>query len=103
MAAPHVSVTDDGKCLAVTLDDGRRRAIGVETLWSQCPGAAARRRRIDGRNGVPADIRVTAATELGYGAHIAFSADAYGGVFPWAMLVELSLRPQVEDFITPAQ
>lgn len=101
MAAPQISVIDDGRRLSVTLEDGSRRAVAVETLWSQCPGASARRRHIDGRNAAPPDVRVTAATEVGYGLHIAFSADTRGGVFPWPMLVELSTRPTIEDFITP--
>lgn len=101
MAAPQISVIDDGRRLSVTLENGRQRAVAVEMLWSECPGASARRRRIDGSNAVPTNIRVTAVTEVGYGLHIAFSADARGGVFPWPMLVELSTRPTIEDFITP--
>lgn len=101
MSAPQISVIDEGRRLSVTLENGYRRAVGVETLWSECPGASARRRRIDGSDAVPANVRVTAVTEVGYGVHIAFSADTRGGVFPWPMLVELSMRPTIEDFITP--
>ena len=100
MAGSRISVIDDGERLSLTLEDGRQRAISAETLWMECPGAAARRRRIDGCNAAPVNLKVIATTVVGYGLHIAFSADTRGGVFPWPMLVDLSLRPQVADFIT---
>ena len=70
----------------------------------KCPSALGRRRRIDGTHlAVPPSLRVTELAQVGaYGLHITFSADARGGVYPWPMLTELSLRLQVDDFIAPA-
>jgi len=47
----------------------------------------------------PPSLAIVTLTDVGYGVHVAFSADAYGGIFPWPMLMDLSLRPQIEDFI----
>lgn len=101
MIASNLSVIDAGESLGIALDDGRQRAIAVATLWAECPGALARRRRLDGRNGAPRGLKITQLTDAGYGIHIAFSSDAHGGVFPWAMLLDLVQRPQIDDFITP--
>ena len=105
MVAQEISVADAGEALAITLADGRRRSVAAETLWLECPSAKARRRRIDGRiREAPRGVKITDLTRVGaYGVNIGFSDGQNGGVFPWAMLVELSLRPQIDDFITPAQ
>lgn len=99
MAFPVVSISEEGDRLRVTLDGGHQRSIDVGTLWSACPGAAARRRRLEQRNAAPPDLRIASLAEVGYGLHVAFSADAHGGVFPWPMIIELSQRPQMHDFI----
>ena len=101
MAKPELSLAAGGESVSVTLANGRRRLLPAETLWCACPGARAKRRRIDGINTPPADLAVTALTDVGYGVHVAFSADAFGGIFPWPMIIDLSLRPQLEDFIAP--
>jgi len=104
MSKPEISVLNYGDHLDVALVGGQRRSIDARTLWVECPSAAGRRRRIDGTHAlVPPGLRITEVTEVGtYGLHVAFSADVRGGVFPWPMLMELSGRLQVADFITPA-
>lgn len=101
MIASNLSVLDAGESLGIALDDGRQRTIPVAALWAECPGASARRRRLEGRNVPPRGLKITELTDAGYGIHIAFSSDAHGGVFPWAMLLDLAQRPQIGDFITP--
>jgi DUF971 family protein len=104
MSKPEIAVLNYGDHLDVALTGRQRRSLDVSTLWTECPSAAGRRRRIDGTHTiVPPGLRITEVTEVGtYGLHVAFSADVRGGVFPWPMLIELSERPQVDDFITPA-
>lgn len=104
MNRPEIEVVNLGDRLDITLVDGRRRSLDAPTLWVECPSAGGRRRRIDGTHlDVPSGLRITEVTEAGvYGLHVAFSADVRGGVYPWPMLVDLCLRPQVADFITPA-
>jgi DUF971 family protein len=104
MSKPGIDVLNFGDRLDVTFADGRRRSLAAHMLWAQSPSAAGRRRRIDGtHDDVPRNLRITQLSEVGnYGLHIAFSADVRGGVFPWPMLIELTERPRVEDFITPA-
>ena len=104
MITPEVSILDAGERIAVTLADGTRRSVAAATLWTECPSALGRRRRIDGMHlASPPDVKIAELAQVGaYGLHITFSADARGGVYPWPMLTELSLRPQVDDFITPA-
>jgi DUF971 family protein len=100
MLAPELTISASGEAL-VLKSDGGGRSIGVETLWSECRSAAARRRRIEGTHlPAPLGLRITEANVVGhYGLHIVFSADARGGVFPWPMLIELSRRPQIADYI----
>ncbi|HWK39761.1 MAG TPA: hypothetical protein VNR88_12650 [Hyphomicrobium sp.] len=100
MAKPELSLAAGGESVSVTLANGRR-LLSAEMLWCVCPGARAKRRRIDGINTPPSGLAVTALTDVGYGVHVAFSADAFGGIFPWPMIIDLSLRPQLEDFIAP--
>ena len=104
MRKPGIEVFNYADRLDVALADGRRRSLDARTLWIECPSAAGRRRRIDGTHTVvPQGLRITEITEVGtYGLHVAFSADVRGGVFPWPMLIELSERPQVADFIIAA-
>jgi DUF971 family protein len=104
MSNPEIAVLNYGERLDVARSGGQRRSIDARTLWVECPSAGGRRRRIDGTHAlVPPGLRITEVTEVGaYGLHVAFSADVRGGVFPWPMLIELSERPQVADFITPA-
>jgi DUF971 family protein len=104
MSKSEIAVLNYGDRLDVALAHGRRRSLDAGTLWIECPSAAGRRRRIDGTHTVvPPGLRITEVTEVGtYGLHVAFSADVRGGVFPWPMLIELSERPQIADFITPA-
>jgi DUF971 family protein len=105
MVGQEILVVDAGGALAVTLADGRWRSVTAETLWLECPSAKARRRRIDARiREAPRGVKITHLAQVGaYGINIAFSDGQNGGVFPWPMLIELCLRPQVEDFISPAQ
>lgn len=102
MLAPQITVSTAGDALVLKTGDGSARAIDVATLWTECRSATARRRRIDGAHlPLPSGLRITATTAAGhYGLHVAFSADAVGGVYPWPMLIELSRRPQLHDFIT---
>lgn len=102
MLAPQITVSTAGDALVLTTGNGSSRAIDVATLWTECRSAAARRRRIDGVHLTPpGGLRITATAAAGhYGLHVAFSADAVGGVYPWPMLNELGRRPQMHDFIT---
>jgi DUF971 family protein len=104
MSKLGIEVLNYGDRLEVALANGRRRSLHANTLWIESPSAAGRRRRIDGTHTmVPQGLRITEVTEVGaYGLHVAFSADVRGGVFPWPMLIELSERLQVADFIAPA-
>jgi DUF971 family protein len=104
MSKPEIAVLNYGNRLDVALTGRQRRSLAVSTLWTECPSAAGRRRRIDGTHQkVPPGLRISELTEAGvYGLHVAFSADLRGGVFPWPMLIELVLRPQVADFIAPS-
>jgi DUF971 family protein len=104
MVTPEVSVLDAGESIAVTLADGTRRSVAAATLWTECPSALGRRRRIDGTHlAIPRGLKITELAQVGaYGLHITFSADARAGVYPRRMLAELSQRPQVNDFITAA-
>ncbi len=99
MTKPTIHLTPGGRAATISLADGRKRTIAAETLWDACPGAKAKRRRLDGAAPHPAGLAVTGLADVGYGLHVAFSHDAHGGVFPWPMLLELCMRPQMADFI----
>jgi DUF971 family protein len=101
MPASQVTVSFSGDELIVTVEDGTARAIDVGTLWAECRSAAARRRRIEGTHlPAPRNLKITETSVVGhYGLHIVFSSDPLGGVFPWPMLIALSRRPQMHDFI----
>jgi DUF971 family protein len=99
MISPKLSVLDSGGRLSLDLGDGSQRTIVAATLWSECPGALARRRRLDGRGDPPPGLKISALAEVSYGIHVAFSSDPLGGVFPWPMLIALSQRPEMHDFI----
>ena len=101
-ARPHeIALLDDGAYVNVVWQDGRSVILAADLLWRNCPSAAGRRRRIDGRNLVPRDdLRVRAVRPVGhYAVNIVFSDGHDRGIFPWTLLDALGARPKLWDFL----
>jgi DUF971 family protein len=105
MQAAEIEIGDGGGTLRITWANGQVCGVSAELLWSACPSARARRRRLDGRSDqCPRGLIVKRAEPVGhYGLNIAFSDGDDRGVFPWSMLASLAARPKAEDFIIPAE
>jgi len=103
--APHdVTIEDGGAALRLAWGDGGSARIAASMLWSECPSAQGRRRRLDGRHiNAPAGLKIVRAAPIGhYAINIAFSDGHARGVYPWSLLTALARRPALEDFIAPA-
>lgn len=97
------SLSSNGRWLVLDWQDGSTAKIDAETLWTNCPSAAGRRRRLDGRtsSGDPA-LSLTNAYPIGnYALNLAFSDGHDRGVYPWGYLAKLAARPTLEAFLTP--
>lgn len=81
--------------------DGTASVLDARLLWEQCPSAAGRRRRIDGRHtSVPHGLIITSVNPVGrYGVNIAFSDGHDRGIYPWTYLAELQQRRRPADYI----
>lgn len=104
-AAPprSFSLSSDGRDLTLDWRDGSTTRVDAETLWSNCPSAAGRRRRLDGINssGDP-QLALTGAFPIGnYALNLAFSDGHDRGIYPWGYLAQLAARPTLEAFLTP--
>lgn len=96
-----VAITDDGSSLRIAFTGGDAFEIAAKLLWRECPSAAGRRRRIDGRDHlVPPDLRLMRVVPIGnYAINLTFSDGHDRGVYPWDYLTKLARRPTVENFI----
>jgi len=104
MTAHDVSLGEDGRHLLVAGAGPTRRPVPAELLWRRCPSAKARRRRLETPfAAAPADVRIVRVTPIGnYGVNIAFSDGHDRGIYPWALLAELSALATADDFIMAA-
>jgi DUF971 family protein len=98
-----VEISVDRRSLVVSGASGDQNVPAV-VLWRHGTSARARRRRLTDPLALPpSDLHILHAVPVGhYGLNIAFSDGDRGGVFPWALIGELALRPTVDDFIHPA-
>lgn len=96
-----LAIVEDGAALTVVWPS-RTCVIAADVLWRQCPSAAGKRRRIDGRDTPPPGIAITRLAPIGgYGVNIAFCDGHDRGIYPWGLLAELADKPAVEDFLLP--
>jgi DUF971 family protein len=96
------TVLDGGRHLVLSTGDVRLRPIAADTLWTECPSAQGRRRRMDRPDlTAPPGIRIVRVSPIGhYAINIAFSDGHDRGVYPWSLLADLSRRPTMMDFLT---
>jgi DUF971 family protein len=96
-AAAHLEVTQGGRVLSLTWDDGVRTAVAVRTLRQQCPCAACvdewtHKRTLDAE-AVRPDVTLLEVKPAGnYALHLRFSDAHTTGIFNWKTLRELSER-----------
>ena len=92
---------DNGKAIEVVWNYDEISHIQSDTLWKNCPSAAGRRRRIDGRNYPQcSELRVTDVKPVGlYAVNLVFSDGHDRGIYPWSLLRELAAKPHANDFI----
>lgn len=100
MDIADLEIAEDGRALVVRAD-GHRRRLGADLLWSECPSAAGRVRRLRGHLETPRALAIVSVREIGaYGVNIAFSDGHDRGIYPWGYLAALAQRPQLDDFLT---
>jgi len=101
MDVSDIEVSLDGTRLELIGADGRRRALTAALLWSECPSAQGRVRRMRGLHlSPPHALKIVAVNPIGsYGVNIAFSDGHTRGIYPWDYLAVLAQRPQLEDFL----
>lgn len=101
MQPQNLETSDAGRALLVCWADGRRDRIDAQVLWSECPSAKGRRRRLDGLHlGTAASLTIVKLEPVGhYGINIAFSDGHDRGIYPWDLLAQLTQRPTPDDFI----
>ena len=96
-----VTIEEEGVLLALAFDSGVRHLIEAGTLWTHCPSALRRRRRMDGLDlCAPAGVTVRSVAPIGnYALNVAFSDGHDRGVYPWALLLQLARLPKADDFL----
>ncbi|MFY0609976.1 MAG: DUF971 domain-containing protein [Hyphomicrobiaceae bacterium] len=94
-------IVDAGRALKLIWSDGQTHLLEASLLWSQCPSAAGRRRRMDGiLHPQSPDLRITKLDRIGrYAVNIGFSDGHDRGVYPWSLLADFAARLTVNDFI----
>jgi DUF971 family protein len=94
-------IVDEGRALEIRWADGQAHRLEASLLWSQCPSAAGRRRRMDGIHyPMSPDLRLNKLDRIGhYAVNIGFSDGHDRGVYPWSYLADLAARRTVNDFI----
>lgn len=102
------SLESSGDALRLTLRDGATLTIPASTLWQECPSAAGKVRRKQGRANPPPGLAIARVTPIGrYAVNIAFSDGHDRGIYPWSFLISLARnassdrKPCVDDFIIP--
>jgi DUF971 family protein len=96
-AAARLEVTDKGRVLRLSWEDGVRTAVAALTLRQQCPCAACvdewtHKRTLDAGS-VREDVTLVELLPAGnYALHIRFSDAHTTGIFNWERLRELSQR-----------
>lgn len=95
-------IIDSGRALQLIWSEGQTHRLEASYLWSQCPSAAGRRRRMDGiHHPRSPDLRITKLDRIGrYAVNIGFSDGHDRGVYPWTLLADFAARRTVNDFIT---
>lgn len=101
MRVVDVGLTADRRELELIYDDGCRRTLSASLLWTECPSAQGRVRRMNGAHQKPpAGLLISTVNDVGsYGVNIAFSDGHARGIYPWAYLAALAEKPQLEDFL----
>jgi DUF971 family protein len=98
----QIIAVDSGAALEVSWPGGRTERLEADLLWRECPSAAGKRRRMDGRNVPAPGIAITKLQPIGgYGVNIGFSDGHDRGIYTWAFLADLAARPGLEDFLLP--
>ncbi|MEO1204762.1 MAG: gamma-butyrobetaine hydroxylase-like domain-containing protein [Pseudomonadota bacterium] len=97
----NVQIVEDGAILRVSWTADRTDRLDATLLWSMCPSAAGKRRRMDGVTAPAAGtVKLTATKAIGrYAINLSFSDGHDRGIYPWGLLRELAALPTVEDFI----
>lgn len=96
-SAAHLEVTEGGRVLRLTWDDGVRTAVAARTLRQECPCAACvdewtHQRTLDTARVSP-DVALLDVKPAGnYALHLRFSDEHTTGIFNWTTLRELSER-----------
>lgn len=97
-------IVDAGRALKLIWFAGQTHLLEASFLWSHCPSAAGRRRRMDGiHHPRSPDLRITKLDRIGrYAVNIGFSDGHDRGVYPWSLLADFAARPTINDFIITA-
>ena len=96
-AAAHLEVTEGGRVLRLSWEDGVRTAVSARTLRQQCPCAACvdewtHQRTLDPAKVSP-DVTLLEVRPAGnYALHVHFADGHSTGIFNWETLRELSER-----------
>lgn len=95
------TIVSEGLALELRCANGQSYCLEASFLWSHCPSAAGRRRRIDGAHHPKThDLRIVKLDRIGrYAVNIGFSDGHDRGVYPWSLLTDLAARPTIDDFI----
>ena len=95
----ELRVTDEGRVLAVTFEEGTRFSLAAEYLRVESPSAevqghsAAERKTVAGKRAV----RITAATPIGnYAVKLRFDDGHDSGLFTWRYLHELGTEHEAK-------
>lgn len=100
MDITDIEIAEDGRAL-VMRTGGRCRRLGAGLLWSECPSAQGRVRRLRGAHTAPHALAIVSIRGIGaYGVNIAFSDGHDRGIYPWGYLAALAARPQPDDFLS---
>ncbi|MGU7814910.1 gamma-butyrobetaine hydroxylase-like domain-containing protein [Burkholderia sp. AW49-1] len=89
---PPAEIRLDHATRALTLywPDGTTQRIGFARLRGDCPCAACRKIRLDGRQvDAPLDLTLNGVEAAGYGIRLLFGDGHARGIYPWPYLAEL--------------
>ncbi len=96
-----IQISNDGQRLTLGLGEGEHLEIDASTLWTHCPSALRRSRRLAGLDtAAPSGISIARVAPIGnYAINIAFSDGHDRGIYPWVLLRKLARLPKLSDFL----
>ena len=89
---PPTEIRLDHATRALTLcwPDGSTQHIGYARLRGDCPCAACRKIRLDGKRiDAPLELTLDGVEPAGYGIRLLFGDGHARGIYPWSYLAEL--------------